>query len=50
MIDIIVVDIPEANGVILIRDWSTKLNSYFTTDWSHLWLLYKVHIKMVKFK
>ena len=35
-IDVIVVDIPEAYGVILSRDWSAKLNGYFTTDWSHL--------------
>jgi hypothetical protein len=41
-IDIIVVDISEAYGVILSRDWSAKLNGYFTTDWSHLWLPYKV--------
>ena len=41
-IDIIVVDIPEAYGVILSRDWFAKLNGYFTIDWSHLWFLYKV--------
>ena len=29
VIDVIVVDIPEAYGVILSRDWSTKLNGYF---------------------
>ena len=34
--DVIVVDILEAYGVILSRDWSTKLNGYFATDWSHL--------------
>ena len=32
MIDIIVVDIPEAYGVIMSIDWSTKLNGYFATD------------------
>ena len=31
-IDIIVVDIPKAYGVILSRDWSAKLNGYFATD------------------
>ena len=36
-----VVDIPEAYGLILRRDWSAKLNGYFATDWSHLWLPYK---------
>jgi ribonuclease HI len=40
-IDIIVVDILEAYGVILNRDWSAKLNGYFSIDWSHLWLPYK---------
>lgn len=38
---IIVVDIPKEYGVILSRDWSTKLNGYFEKDWSHLWLPYK---------
>ena len=37
-IDIMVVDIPEAYGLILSRDWSTKLNGYFATNWSHMWL------------
>ena len=40
-IDIIIVDILDAYGMILTRDWSTKLNSYFAIDWSHLWLPYK---------
>ena len=30
-IDIIVVDIPEAYGMILSRYWSRKLDRYFTT-------------------
>ena len=37
-IDIMVVDIPEAYGLILSRDWSMKLNGYFATEWSHMWL------------
>ena len=37
-IDIMVVDIPEAYGLILIRDWSMKLNGYFATNWSHMWI------------
>ena len=36
VIDVIVVDIPEAYRVIISREWSTKLNGYFATDWSHL--------------
>ena len=40
-IDIVIVDIPEAYGLLLSRDWSSKLQGYFATDWSHLWLPYK---------
>lgn len=40
-IDIVVVDIPEAYGLLLSRDWSSKLQGYFSTDWSHMWLPYK---------
>ena len=47
-IDIIVVDIPEAYGVIPSRDWSAKLNGYFSTDWSHIWLPYKVQMNKIK--
>jgi len=38
VIDIVVVDIPEAYGILLSRDWSEKLNGYFSTDWSHFLL------------
>jgi hypothetical protein len=38
IIDIIVVDIPESYGLFLSRDWSQKLQGYFSTYWSHLWL------------
>ena len=38
IIDIIVADIPEAYGLFLSRDWSQKLDGYFATDWSHLWI------------
>jgi ribonuclease HI len=47
-IDIIVLNIPEAYGVILSRYWSAKLNGYFTTDWSHLWLSYKGQPNKIK--
>ena len=40
-IDIIVIDIPEAYGLLLSRDWYCKLQGYFATDWSHLLLPYK---------
>ena len=32
VIDIIVVDIPEAYGLLLSRDWSKNLNGYFSTN------------------
>ena len=35
-IDIMVVDILEAYGLILSREWSTKFNGYFATDWSRM--------------
>ena len=41
VINIVVADIPDAYGLVLSRDWSTKLNGYFASDWSHLWLPYK---------
>ena len=41
VIDIVVADIPDTYGLVLSRDWSAKLNGYFASDWSHLWLPYK---------
>ena len=38
-IDIIIVDILEAYGVILRRDWLASLNGYFDINWSDIWLL-----------
>jgi hypothetical protein len=37
-IDIQVVDIPEAYGMLLSRDWSKTLNGYMSTDFYHMWL------------
>ena len=37
-IDIMVADIPDGYGLILNRDWSSRLKGYFASDWSHLWL------------
>jgi hypothetical protein len=48
VIDIIVVDIPEAYGFLLSRDWSEKLNRYFSTDWAHLWFPLKGHTNMIR--
>ena len=31
-IDIVVANIPEAYGLVLSRDWSAKLNGYFSSD------------------
>ena len=47
-IDIVVVDIPEAYGTFLSRDWSAKLNGYFALDWSHPWLPYKGSPNQIK--
>ena len=40
-IDIVVVEILESYGFLLSRDWSTNLQGYFSTDWSHLWFPHK---------
>ena len=48
MIEIIVVDIPEAYVVILSRDWSSKINNYFDIDWSYFWLPYKGQSNKIK--
>jgi hypothetical protein len=47
VIDIIVVDIPEAYGLLLSQDWSEKLNGYFSMDWEHLWLPLKGYKNMI---
>ena len=47
-IDIVVADIPEAYGIVLSRDWSTKLNAYFSSDWSHLWFPHKGSPNQIK--
>jgi hypothetical protein len=36
VIDIIVVDILKAYGLLLSQDWSDNLNGYFSTYWAHL--------------
>jgi hypothetical protein len=48
VIDIIVVEISEAYGMFLSRDWSEKLNGYFSTDWVHLWFPLKGHPNMIR--
>jgi hypothetical protein len=48
VIDIIVVDIPEAYGLLLSRDWFEKLNGYFSTDWAHLWIPLRGYKNMIK--
>ena len=40
-IDIVVIDIPDAYGLVLNRDWSARLEGYFASDWSHLWFPFK---------
>ena len=48
VIDIVVADIPDAYGLVLSRDWSAKLNRYFASNWSHLWLPYKGSLNQIK--
>ena len=48
VINIVVADIPDAYGIFLSRDWSVKLNGYFSSNWSHLWLLYKGSPNQIK--
>ena len=40
-IDIVTVDILDSYGLLLSTNHTRKLQEYSTTDWSHLWLLYK---------
>lgn len=40
-INIVVVDILKAYGLLLSRDWSPKLDGYFAIDWTHMWFPYK---------
>ena len=47
-IDIIVADIPDGYGMILNRDWTLRLNGYFASDWSHLWLPQKGSPNLIK--
>ena len=48
VINIVVADIPDAYSLVLSRDWSTKLDGYFSSDWSHLWLPYKGSPNQIK--
>jgi hypothetical protein len=48
VINIIIVDIPEAYGMLLIRDWYKTLHGYFSIDWSNLWLPLKGNPNMIK--
>jgi len=48
VINIIVVNILEAYGLLLSRDWSEKLNGYFSTDWAHLWFPLKGHANIIR--
>ena len=47
-IDIVVADIPDAYGLVLSRDWSARLDGYFASDWSHLWLPHKGSPNQIK--
>ena len=47
VIDIIVVDIPEAYGLLLSCIWFEKPDGYFSTDWEHLWLPLRGYKSMI---
>ena len=47
-IDIVVVDINDVYGLVLNRDWSTRLNGYFASYWSHIWLPHKGSPNQIK--
>ena len=47
-IDIIVVDIPYAHGLLLSMDWSSMLGGQFATNWSHLWIPYNGKPNQIK--
>ena len=47
-IDIVVADIPDAYGLVLSRDWSARLDGYFASDWSHMWLPHKGSPNQIK--
>ena len=49
VIDNVVADISEAYGFVLSRDWLAKLNGYFGSEWSHMWLHYKGIPNQIKF-
>jgi hypothetical protein len=34
--------------LLLSRDWSEKLNRYFSIDWAHLWFPFKGHTNMIR--
>ena len=47
-IDIVVADIPDAYGLVLSRDWPTKINGYSASNWLHLWFPYKGSPNQIK--
>ena len=47
-IDIVIAYIPDAYGLVLSRDWLTRLDEYFESDWSHLWLPHKGSPNQIK--
>ena len=47
-IDIVVEDILDGYGMILNQDWSARLNGYFASDWSHVWLPQKGSPNQIK--
>lgn len=48
VIDIMVVGILEAYGILLSRDWLSNLNGYIATDWSHFLFSSKGNPKYIR--
>jgi hypothetical protein len=47
-IDIAVVDIPKSYGFLLRKYWSSKLQGYLSTNWSHPWIPHKGKANQVR--
>ena len=47
-IDIVVADIPDAYGLVLRREWLVRLDRYFASYRSHLWLPHKGSPNQIK--
>ena len=47
-IDIVVANIIDVYRLVLNRAWSARLNGYFASYWSHMWLPHKGSTNQIK--